>query len=117
MALFDWFFGRKKPATPQEQLDRLLRSGAVRKVHLYPPVWGGQDIPQNTTWLPPGAIGEKEAFEATVATHVESGKSVDYSCELKYEGDSRIPSKVLLAATGPGVELRHVIDVSRYKTW
>src|SRR5262245_7573885 len=108
MALFDWLFGRKKPATPQEELDQLLRSGAVRKVLLLPSLLGGQDIPDNTTWLPPGAIREKEEFEATVAAHIENGKTLNCTFNLEYEGDSSIPAKVLLAAAGDGVELRRV---------
>src|SRR5262245_21392535 len=106
MGLFDWLSGKKKPrpaATPQEQLQQLRGSGQVVLVYLRPLEWGGIDGPPNITWLPPAAPREKQEFEDQVAAEVSKGASLGYACDLEYEGDSLLPSKVKLEAIGPAV--------------
>lgn len=115
MGLFDWF--KKKPPTPQEELQGLLRSGAVKQVYIRPPSWGGEDAPHNITWLPPAVIAEKEAFEAELEAAVQRGVSVQYSAHLEYEGASEVPVRVVLAAEGDDLDLRKTIEVNQYRTW
>ncbi len=99
------------PETPKQELQRLLRTGIVRQVFLHPLEWGGVDGPPNITWLTDNAIRQKEEFEAQVAAEVEKGASLQYNANLEYKGESQVPARLLLAATGPNVDLRKTIEV------
>lgn len=103
-----------KPARTADGVERLIESGALRRAYLRPLEWGGLEDPRNVALLPPGAIRQKEAFEARVLTEVKRGATIEYSAHAEYRGDDRIPVKVVLTALGQGVELRETIDVDRY---
>jgi Family of unknown function (DUF6882) len=107
-----------KAATPQEELQRLLGSGEVEEVYLFPVEWGGAKTADNITWLPPAAIRDKEKFEARVAAEIQKGISVDYQANLEYDDDeTMIPARLKLTASGDGINMRSTVDVNRYKTW
>jgi len=84
----------------REKAAELAEAGLLRKVQLFPLEFGGEDVEQNTIYLPKKAAIEKLRFEQRVMDLAQSGLINSYTASPDYQGDSYIPSDLRLEASG-----------------
>lgn len=111
--MFDWF-KRKTPGPPsagpdfsaidsRSKAEKLCRKGDLEKVFLLPREFGGQDVPQNTLFVPLGLAGVKAGIDNNViAPLVAEGKITQYQATPEYQGKSFIPVAIKIVASNPG---------------
>jgi len=106
-------FGRSKKPAPkgpdfsdvdsQKKAEALYRKGQLEKLLLLPEEFGGQDIPDNTLYVPPGVSAIKERIDINmIGPLVDDGKVKRYTAEPEYQGDSFIPIALKITAWDPG---------------
>ncbi|NVJ51511.1 MAG: suppressor of fused domain protein [Gammaproteobacteria bacterium] len=78
----------------------LYEQGLLRKAHLFPTDFGGEDVEANTIYLPKSAFIEKYQFEQKVLQYAQQGLINNYTAQPIYQGDSFVPAKLQLSATG-----------------
>ena len=86
--------------TSQEKAAALYRSGILARMYLFPIAFGGQESEANVLYVPPVIVELKDRFDALVADLLEEGKVSSYSASPEYRGDSFIPCKIKLTASG-----------------
>ena len=104
-------FGKKKspPAGPDfsdvdspAKAEKLFRRGELEKLLLLPAVFGGEDGPDNTLYVPVGVAGVKEGLDNNIiAPLAAEGKVSQYKAEPEYQGDSLIPIALKITASDP----------------
>jgi len=106
-------FGRsKKPASrgpdfsdvdSPKKAEALYRKGQLEKLLLLPPEFGGEDIPDNTLYVPIGVGAIKNRIDQNmIGPLVDEGKVRQYTAEPEYQGDSFIPIALKITAWDPG---------------
>jgi hypothetical protein len=85
----------------------------VHEVLLLPVELGGTRDADNITFLPPDAVSEKLAFDVKVQAAIAAGDKVNYEAVPEYEGDSFVPARLRLSATGNELQLNTTIAVTR----
>jgi len=106
-------FGRsKKPASrgpdfsdvdSLKKAEALYRKGQLEKLLLLPPEFGGEDIPDNTLYVPIGVGAIKNRIDQNmIGPLVDEGKVRQYTAEPEYHGDSFIPIALKITAWDPG---------------
>jgi len=106
-----WF---KKRSAPQSGPDfshvdslakasELLGQGKLEKLHLMPPEFGGEDIPQNVVYVPVGIAAVKAGIDRDViGPLVAEGKVTKYAATPEYQGKGFVPIAVNVVASSPG---------------
>ncbi len=80
----------------------LVEKGALEKMYLHPPEFGGPDVQHNVVYVPVGIAGIKASTDANViAKLAEEGKVNQYKVRPKYFGNSLIPISVEIIASDP----------------
>jgi hypothetical protein len=106
-------FGRRKKPPPngpdfsdvdsQKKVEALYRKGQLEKLLLLPPEFGGEDIPDNTLYVPLGVAAIKKRIDINmIGPLVDDGKVRRYTAEPEYQGDSFIPIALKIKAWDPG---------------
>ncbi len=85
----------------REKAISLMQQGKLEKLYLFPPEFGGPDVPENTTYVPLGLVQAKTQFDSTVAKLVKEGTVSQYSAVPEYKGDSFIPARIIIRAWHP----------------
>ena len=86
--------------TSREKAKSMYELGLLRKAFLFPIEFGGEEIEVNTIYLPKKAAIEKQMFEQKIMQLAHDGMINNYSANPEYKGDSFIPAKLLLKASG-----------------
>jgi hypothetical protein len=84
----------------RDKASSLHKLGLLRKAYLFPLEFGGQDTDANTIYIPKNAMIEKLRFEKQVMQLAQKGLLENYNATPEYKGDSVVPAKLLLQATG-----------------
>ena len=109
--MFGWF--KKKPHSrdgpdfstvdSRAKAEALFARGQLEKLLLMPLEFGGEDIPENTLYVPVGLASVKEEIDRNViGPLVAEGKLSRYSATPEYQGKSFIPISVSIEASDPG---------------
>jgi len=85
----------------REKALALLREGKLERLYLFPPEFGGKEIPQNTLYVPVGFAAIKSQIDGTIAQMVKEGAVSQYAVVPEYKGDSFIPSKIKITTSNP----------------
>lgn len=72
----------------------LAQQGKLFKILLFPAELGGQDIPQNTVYVPAGIAENQALVIGTVSRMVRDGIADQMSVNAEYKGDSFVPAKI-----------------------
>ncbi len=83
------------------QAEAACREGHLVKALLLPAELGGEDVPQNRTFLPPQASDAKAGTTVELINAVQIGMSA-VSIVPEYRGDSFVPSRLVITAARPG---------------
>ena len=78
----------------------MSEQGLLRKTYLFPLEFGGQEMDANTVYIPKDAFIQKQMFEQKVMQAAQNGLIENYTATPEYKGDSFVPSKLSLKATG-----------------
>ncbi|HKB05324.1 MAG TPA: hypothetical protein VKD90_24080 [Gemmataceae bacterium] len=106
-------FFKKQPARPngpdfsridsQAKAVAMYRKGDLEKLFLMPLEFGGQDIPDNTLYVPIGVAEVKAGIDLNVIRPlIEAEKVSQYTVEPEYQGESFIPIALKIRAWDPG---------------
>lgn len=78
----------------------LYEQNKVSKIHLMPLRFGGEDIPQNTLYVPHFVLELKNRYDNLIEELIREGKQLSYSAAPAYKGQSFIPSSITITASG-----------------
>ena len=90
--------------TSRDLAERLVATGRLEKLHLFPLELGGEDVPPNTVYAPNGTRARKAAIDNMVRTRLAEGTASQYSASPEYEGKSFVPAKIRIKAWGSDPE-------------
>ena len=85
--------------TSREAAQKLVAEGKLVKILLFPAEFGGQDVPPNVVYVPPGARGVQEQIVGTITRFAEKGLVDKLNVNAEYKGESFVPSKIHMKAT------------------
>jgi hypothetical protein len=88
------FSNVKSLASAQE----LAASGKLVKILLFPAEFGGEDSPQNITYVTPEAAQIREKIIGTLRRIVKEGLVDELAVEPEYRGDSFVPVRLVMKA-------------------
>jgi hypothetical protein len=101
----------KPPASPRldleaidsiQKAEALYRTGALERLFMRPLELGGQDIPFNVLYVPPGIVKQKAGIDLQVIQPLaDEGKITKYSAKAEYQGNSVIPIAIKIRASEP----------------
>ena len=87
----------------QEKAEELFRRGDLEKMFLMPLEFGGQEIPENTLYVPIGVAAIKSGVDNNIiGPLVAEGKVTQYTATPEYQGESFIPIAIKINASDPG---------------
>jgi len=86
----------------REKAQALYNQGKLERLFLFPLEFGGQEIPQNILYVPPGIAAIKQQIDSAIGDMVKQGLVSSYVAEPEYKGDSFIPSKITVKTSQPG---------------
>jgi hypothetical protein len=83
--------------------EAMFHRGDLEKLFLMPLEFGGQDIPDNTLYVPIGVADVKWGIDNNViAPLVAEGRITKYTATPEYQGDSFVPIALKIVASEPG---------------
>jgi len=94
----------------REMAETMFEKGLLRKAYLFPIDFGGQEVAENVIYLTKDALIKKMQFESKVLELGQNGLIENYSAKPEYVGDSFVPKRLKLEATGKE-STNTVIDV------
>ena len=87
----------------REKAEELFRRGGLEKLLLFPPDFGGEDVPPNTLYVPAGVAALKARIENDViGPMADKDEITQYSARPEYQGRSFIPIAITIRAYDPG---------------
>lgn len=84
--------------TSREKAEAMYAQGKLEKVFLFPSEFGGEDIPQNVVFVPPGVSDIKNQLTGTLIRFVKDGLVNKLTVEPEYKGKSFIPARIKMRA-------------------
>lgn len=107
--MFGWRKKKSPPAGPDfsgidspQKAEQAFRRGELEKLLLMPAVFGGEDNPLNTLYVPVGVAGVKDGIDTNViAPLAAEGKVSQYTAEPDYQGTSVVPIAITITASDP----------------
>ncbi|WP_425054842.1 hypothetical protein [Pseudomonas abyssi] len=86
----------------REKAMELVQEGKLFKVLLFPSEFGGEDIPQNSVYVPAGIPEIKDQITGTLIRFVEQGLIDNMQVNPEYKGSSFVPSKIKMSTSHSG---------------
>lgn len=88
----------------REKAMALVQEGKLFKILLFPSEFGGEDIPQNSVYVPAGIPEIKDQITGTLIRFVEQGLIDNMQVNPEYKGNSFVPSKIKMRTSHSGKE-------------
>ncbi|WP_368194484.1 hypothetical protein [Aeromonas sp. R2-2] len=88
----------------REKAMALVQEGKLFKILLFPSEFGGEDIPQNSVYVPAGIPEIKDQIIGTLIRFVEQGFIDNMQVNPEYKGNSFVPSKIKIRTSHSGKE-------------
>ncbi|MBZ9556798.1 MULTISPECIES: hypothetical protein [unclassified Modicisalibacter] len=97
----------------REKAMELAREGKLQKILLFPSELGGEDIPQNVVYVPPGISEIKDSITGTLFRFAKEGVIDSLQVNPEYKGVSVIPSRIHIKTSHSGKpgEFNPTIDI------
>lgn len=87
----------------EAKAQELFRRGDLEKLFLLPLEFGGQEVPENVSYVPIGVAATKRGIDMNIISPlVEDGKVTQYSATPEYQDNSFIPIAIRIVASKPG---------------
>jgi hypothetical protein len=84
--------------TSNAMVGRLFAQGKLQKLLLLPAEFGGEDVPQNVVYVPPGILPVKDELTGTLVRFAKEGLINKLQVVPEYRGDSFVPCKIRIKA-------------------
>lgn len=89
-----------------------LRNGQLQLIYLISPDFGGSEGRENQIVVTPQAAKEKDIIDDELYNFLSQGRSVkNFHVDLKYKGESIVPSEIIITAIIDGNDYNKVITV------
>ena len=89
-----------------------LKLGQLKLIYLISPDFGGSEERDNQVVVTPKAHNEKQQIDDELYSFLEQGKSVkNFNVDLKYKGNSIVPSEIIVSANIDGNDYKKIIEV------
>lgn len=117
MGIFDKFKKNEKnnfdiSNISNDNVNKFLKSDQLKLVYLISPDFGGSEERDNQVVVTPKAYDEKEMIDDEIYSFLEQEKSVkNFNVDLKYKGNSIVPSEIIITANIDGNDYKKVIKV------
>lgn len=79
--------------------NRLAAQGRLVKVLLFPAELGGQDVPENVSYIPPEADEARRSVIGVIRRMMQEGKVNRMTVTPTYKGDSFVPATIQFKAS------------------
>ena len=95
-----------------DNVNKFIKAGHLKFVYLISPNFGGSEGVDNRILVTPKAYKEKELIDNELFHFLEQGKSVNkFNIDLKYKGNSIVPSKIIVSAIIDEKEYNKIVEV------
>ena len=97
-----------------DNIDRYLESGQLKRIYLISPDFGGSEGADNQFIGTPDAEKEKQRSDDELYDALKNGKNVsNFHIDLNYDETSRsiVPKRIIVTAMIDGEDYRRVIEV------
>lgn len=84
----------------REQAEQLANAGQLRKIHLFPLEFGGEDHASNTVYVSKAASLNKKGVDQQILRLAEQGRINSYTATPSYHSNSFIPTAIQIEASG-----------------
>lgn len=117
MGIFDKFKKNEKnnfdiSNISNDNVNEFLKSGQLKLVYLISPDFGGSEARDNQVVVTPKAYDEKQIIDAELYSFLEQERSVrNFNVDLKYKGNSIVPSEIIITANIDGSDYKKVVEV------
>lgn len=91
-----------------DQAIELHAEGKLFKILLFPAEFGGEDIPPNIVYVPPGIPEAREFILGSLLRFAEDGLFNELLVEPEYKGDSVVPAKIKIRARHTEKQVREI---------
>jgi hypothetical protein len=93
-------------------VNEFLKSGQLKLVYLISPDFGGSEARDNQVVVTPKAYNEKQQIDDELYGFLVQKKSVKkFNVNLKYKGNSIVPSEIIVSANIDGNDYKKIIEV------
>jgi hypothetical protein len=100
----------------REHADRLVTSGSLVKIYLFPTNLGGEDDPRNIVYVTPDAAEAHAVIAGKLRRFVRGHAENELEILPEYKGDSIVPTRIRFIAShrsGGGKPFEEVVEVWR----
>ena len=88
--------------TSKAQAEQLVREGKLVRILLFPAQFGGEDSPENSTYVPPAIVDALALVEGTIGRIVREGTADKLDVVPEYHGRSFVPARIRMHVTRAG---------------
>lgn len=85
-----------KKIVSKELLNNYISDNSLKPLYLISPDFGGAIDDSNTVYVPVAIVELKNKIDEKLKEYLNSGYEVNFNCDLKYIGDSIIPSRIII---------------------
>lgn len=85
--------------TTRDAAEALVAKGELAVILLFPAEFGGEEIPGNMAYVPPGIPELKDQNTETLIRFFKDGLIDNLTVTPEYKGDSLVPSRIAIQAT------------------
>ena len=85
--------------TSKDILQDHINNGSLKPLYLISPDFGGSEKEDNIVYVPERIIELKKQIDEKLKRLIEEGNKVGFNCDLKYSGNSLVPSMIIIKYT------------------
>ena len=85
--------------TSKDILQNYINNGALKPLYLISPDFGGSERVDNIVYVPGSIVELKKQLDEKLKKYIIEGNKVEFNCDLKYIGNSFVPSKIIINYT------------------
>jgi hypothetical protein len=80
--------------TSRAAAERLVKQGRLVRILIFPAEFGGKDIPENRTYVPPAVVEALDMVKGTMMRFISEGLIDWMSVTQEWHGDSFVPARI-----------------------
>jgi hypothetical protein len=85
--------------TSHQAAEAMVSKGELAAILLFPAEFGGEDVPENKVYVPPGIPELKEQNTETLIRFFKEGLIDNLTVTPEYRDDSLVPTRIVIKAT------------------
>lgn len=85
--------------TSRQAAEAMVAKGELAAILLFPAEFGGEDVPENMVYVPPGISELKDQNTETLIRFFKEGLIDNLTVTPEFKGESLVPSRIAIMAT------------------